>query len=270
MSIRSTPRQRAALARVTQEFADIRRRFDLEDLMREEPMSALQAAVVEPVADWEHLLNAVRSRLAQTVEALPADRATAGLNGQTQVVVNNVLESVAALDRLHTMLARELGNRQRIEAFDDRLNRGRATRPERRYPMLALLVVDVEDVRTIDDAHGTAAAEEVLAIVATRLTAAVRVQGTVRHLGGDAFACLLDDWNGREQLGRVAEQLADTVAAPVRIGKVEVSVRPTIGIARTPDDGDSAAMLLRCADAAMARAKRQRTGYAFFDGLADV
>jgi predicted signal transduction protein with EAL and GGDEF domain len=57
------------------------------------------------------------------------------------------------------------------------------------------------------------------------------------------------------------------VSAPVRVGKLKLSVRPSIGIARSPADGVTTEALLKSADAAMYRAKREQTGYAFFDDM---
>ena len=69
----------------------------------------------------------------------------------------------------------------------------------------------------------------------------------------------------REQLRRLTCKLFDAVAAPMAIGKLEVSVRPSIGIALGLADGASGAALIKHADVALDRARRQQTGYAFFD-----
>jgi GGDEF domain-containing protein len=68
---------------------------------------------------------------------------------------------------------------------------------------------------------------------------------------------------------RLVSKLADAVSVPVTVGAVKLTVRPTIGIATTPAEGASAEILLRRADAAMTRAKRQQTTYAFFDERID-
>jgi diguanylate cyclase (GGDEF)-like protein len=264
MRYRSTPGQREALARVTQEFADIRRRFEENDRFCDDAWASTRPVHAVAVADWEHLLNAVKSKLRQVADTLTAAGDASGLNGHAGGVSSDLLESMTALDRVHVMLAHELA---RASAFTAPGAADVGAPPPR--AALALLYVDLDDFRSIDRAHGRAAGDEVLAIIAVRLTGVMRVQDTVRQLGGDALACVLDDWGGREQLLRLVSKLADAASAPVTVGAVEVTVRPTIGIATGHDDGASAEILLRRADAAMARAKRQRSSYAFFDGRTD-
>jgi diguanylate cyclase len=132
---------------------------------------------------------------------------------------------------------------------------------------LAVLYLDLDDFKPVNDTHGHEAGDELLRIVAARLARAVRRGDMVCRLGGDEFACLLADLPGREQLCHLACKLFDAVSAPVRIGRLELSVRPSIGIAICPTDGDTADALLRSADTAMYAAKRERTGYAFCDGM---
>ena len=262
-AIRSTPSQRDALSHLTREFSAIRRAFDLEDRMREAPYAAPDAVPLMVVAEWEHLFNAIKNRLSQTVEAL-RDTST-GLNGHAIGIQASVLESVAALDQLHAMLAHDLGRWHCLSAFDDRLAQARAMQTGPHRPTLALLYVDLGDVRSISQAHGSRAGDQVLAVMASRLANVMRVQDMARHLGGDAFACLLEGLGDRDQLAQVADQLSEVLAAPVGVGDLDVTVRPRIGIATSPVDGDVAASLFRCADAAMAQARRKQTAYAFFD-----
>jgi diguanylate cyclase (GGDEF)-like protein len=135
--------------------------------------------------------------------------------------------------------------------------------PQRKGP--AVLYLDLDGFKAINDAHGHATGDELLGIVAARLTRAVRSEDVVSRLGGDEFACLLPDGLSREQLIQVAQKLFDAVSAPAKIGTLTVTVRPSIGIAAFPADGASAEALLESADAAMYSAKRHRSGHAFFD-----
>jgi len=130
---------------------------------------------------------------------------------------------------------------------------------------LAVLYLDLDGFKAINDAHGHDAGDEVLRIVAARLTRAVRAGDVVSRLGGDEFACLLADLMGPEQLNHVARKLFDTVSAPMTLGTLTIIVRPSIGVAIYPADGASAMALLKNADAAMYRAKRSRSGHAFVD-----
>lgn len=135
---------------------------------------------------------------------------------------------------------------------------------------LAVLYLDLDGFKAINDVHGHEVGDDVLRIVATRLSRAVRAEDSVGRLGGDEFACLLSNLPNREQLSHLACKLFDGVSAPMKIGKLELTVRPSIGIAVCPSEGLSATALLNRADAAMAHAKRGRSGYAFFDERADV
>ncbi len=159
-----------------------------------------------------------------------------------------------------------LPNRRGFRArLDDVL--GSAERPA---PQVAVLYLDLDGFQPINDQHGHATGDELLRIVAERLSRNVRADDMVCRLGGDEFACLLSHPMGREQLGQIARKLFDAVSAPLQLGELHLSVRPSIGIAVCPGDGDTPGALLKRADAAMYRAKRRQLGYAFFDRRSDA
>jgi diguanylate cyclase len=173
------------------------------------------------------------------------------------------IQAEAALARhqaLHDGLTR-LPNRR---LFRDRL--GQALSAVRPGPVpLAVFYLDLDGFKPINDLHGHEAGDELLRIVASRLLNAVRGDDVVCRLGGDEFGCLFAKLSDRQQLLHVATKLFKVVSAPLTIGRLELSVRPSIGIARCPVDGATAEELLRNADAAMYRAKRHQTGYAFVE-----
>ncbi len=136
-------------------------------------------------------------------------------------------------------------------------------------PSLAVLFLDLDGLKFINDGHGLATGDELLRIVAARLARSVRAQDMVCRLGSDEFACLLGNVFNRDQLSHLACKLFDAVSAPLKIGDLELTVRPSIGIAVCPTDGNDSEALLRHADSAMYRAKRQQLGYAFFDASSD-
>ena len=136
---------------------------------------------------------------------------------------------------------------------------------QRQRLQLAVLYLDLDDFKRINDLHGHGVGDEVLRIVAARLARAVRAGDTVGRLGGDEFACLLAKVPNREQLSRLALKLFEVLAEPMKIGQLDLSVTHSIGIAVFPLDGETSESLLKSADAAMYRAKRERRGYAFFD-----
>lgn len=131
---------------------------------------------------------------------------------------------------------------------------------------LAVMYLDLDAFKPINDLHGHAVGDQVLKIVAARLSATVRLEDLMSRLGGDEFACLLTAFRTPDELGQVASKLLETVAAPMGLDGFSVSIRPSVGIAVYPADGTTADGLLRSADTAMYRAKRQLTGYSFRDG----
>jgi len=147
--------------------------------------------------------------------------------------------------------------------FIERLDHALAlAAPQRRA--LAVMYLDLDGFKPINDTHGHAAGDELLRIVAARLSRAVRAEDTVSRLGGDEFGCLLGDLHDPAQLAHLATKVFDAVSAPCKIGKLRVVVRPSIGIAVCPADGVTAAALLQNADTAMYAAKRHGSHHAFF------
>jgi diguanylate cyclase (GGDEF)-like protein len=137
-----------------------------------------------------------------------------------------------------------------------------------RRQSLAVLYLDLDEFKPVNDRYGHGTGDELLRIVGIRLSRSVRIDDMVCRLGGDEFACLLVDVQGRAQLGALAQKLIDTVAAPLQVGKRKLVVRPSIGIALSPEHGSSSEDLLRRADEAMYHAKRQRTGFSFCEPIA--
>lgn len=136
-------------------------------------------------------------------------------------------------------------------------------------PGLAVIFLDLDGFKPINDTHGHDVGDELLGILALRLHRAVRAQDMMSRLGGDEFACLVMEGFDRAQLARLADKLFATVAAPLTLGSLVLSVRPSIGLALCPDDGHTASSLLQHADRAMYRAKRLQCRHAFYDAALD-
>jgi diguanylate cyclase (GGDEF)-like protein len=134
-----------------------------------------------------------------------------------------------------------------------------------RAPALSLLVVQLDGFEAVRQVHGDDTADALLRIVAARLVRSVRAGDRVSSLGGAEFACLLADVPNREQLSQLACKLADSVAAPICIGTLQLAVRPSIGIATGPGDAGNALELLDCAELARHRAKREGCRFAHYD-----
>jgi diguanylate cyclase (GGDEF)-like protein len=138
------------------------------------------------------------------------------------------------------------------------------------HQAFALLCVNLDGCKEIYDLHGGGVGDELLRIVATRLSRAVRTEDMVGRVGDCEFACLLSGSPSRVELVHLACKLFDVVETPLQIGPLKLMVHPSIGIAMGPDHGATAYALVNSAYTATHRAKAQMTGYAFFEELADA
>ena len=127
---------------------------------------------------------------------------------------------------------------------------------DRANSRLAVLYLDVDRFKQINDMLGHAAGDQILRAVAVRLAAVLRDGDTVARLGGDEFAVLLNNLRQRHDVVGVAEKIVATLRTPVVLGESSVPASASIGIAIYPDDATEAAALMRCADAALYLAKQ--------------
>tara|TARA_Y100001934_G_scaffold67722_1_gene83976 strand:- start:823 stop:2706 length:1884 start_codon:yes stop_codon:yes gene_type:complete len=120
---------------------------------------------------------------------------------------------------------------------------------------LALVFVDVDNFKTINDSLGHAAGDALLQIIAERLQRAVRESDTVSRQGGDEFIMTLPDLDGQETALAVARRMQEIVGQPIGLGDMQLVTSLSIGMALFPRDGDDFATLLRKAELATQRAK---------------
>jgi diguanylate cyclase (GGDEF)-like protein/PAS domain S-box-containing protein len=121
--------------------------------------------------------------------------------------------------------------------------------------VLAVMFLDLDHFKTINDTLGHATGDELLLIVSDRLRAAVREEDTVARLGGDEFTLLVGGLREIEDAARVAEKVLEAFQEPVRLGGRELVVTASVGVALFPEDGNDAETLIRNADDALYRAK---------------
>jgi diguanylate cyclase (GGDEF)-like protein len=138
--------------------------------------------------------------------------------------------------------------------FGDRVEHALA-RSARAGSMIAVLFLDLDDFKTVNDRFGHQAGDQMLRAIAERLVAIVRPGDTAARLGGDEFAVLLEDVHGPDDARLVAERLIQAIRTPTRLGDVDALVGASIGIALPTAGGERAPDLLRNADFAMYRAK---------------
>ena len=135
---------------------------------------------------------------------------------------------------------------------------------QRAQQTVALMFLDLDHFKNINDSLGHRVGDEVLVELAMRLKATVREQDTVSRLGGDEFVLLLPDTDAAGA-ARVAEKLLQAALKPMQIETHELTVTPSIGIALYPKDGTNLDALSKCADAAMYQAKGDgRNSFRFF------
>jgi diguanylate cyclase (GGDEF)-like protein/PAS domain S-box-containing protein len=139
--------------------------------------------------------------------------------------------------------------------FEDRLGHALA-RLRRRPGRAAVLFLDLDDFKTVNDSLGHAVGDELLRVTAQRLADALRAQDTAARLGGDEFAALLEDLEDEADALEVAERVRQALEPPVLVGGRQLSSSASIGIAHT-DAGSTADELLRNADLAMYAAKER-------------
>ncbi len=131
--------------------------------------------------------------------------------------------------------------------------------------IVALIQIDLDRFKTINDSLGPLAGDELLKGVAQVLTECVGSSDTVSRQGGDEFTLLLEDLREADGAAQVARRIAEALSTPLRAGDNELFVTCSMGIALFPMDDDSPEALLRDADAAMFRAKEEgRNTYQFF------
>ena len=148
--------------------------------------------------------------------------------------------------------------------FHETLQRTLA-RVARERTRLALIFVDLDGFKAVNDSLGHAAGDAVLQLVAERLRAATRSSDIVARIGGDEFVVLVQSLSRADDAALVARALLDRVARPCVVAGHDLTLGASAGIAVCPEDGSEAEALLHNADLAMYRAKQEgHNGYRFF------
>jgi diguanylate cyclase (GGDEF)-like protein len=151
------------------------------------------------------------------------------------------------------------------ELFRDRLDQ-ELMRAAREGRMVALLFIDLDRFKHVNDSTGHSTGDKLLRIAAARLRASVRDSDTVARLGGDEFIVILPNVSDSRDAARTADLILARLAEPFLFDGLDYVLSASIGIACSPGDGQTSEQLLKCADMAMYRAKTNGRGsYAFFE-----
>ena len=194
-----------------------------------------------------------------------------------------VTERTAALQSMNQALEMEVGERKLAELraqyladhdaltnlpnrrlLEDRLTQALAL-SERNRKQTAVMFIDLDRFKAINDSAGHAAGDAVLKEVSQRLAKQLRTGDTICRVGGDEFVVVLPQFTRLSDIAHVSQKIIETVSQPVSVDEQDLQVSPSIGIAIFPDDGRDAETLIRNADAAMYHAKETgRSNYQFF------
>jgi diguanylate cyclase (GGDEF)-like protein/PAS domain S-box-containing protein len=181
---------------------------------------------------------------------------TAGGSSTTVSVIRDTTEREEAQLRLYQLAHHDpltgLPNRT---LFSKTLSKSLA-HAEREDWQVALLCIDLDHFKKVNDTHGHAMGDVLLGQVGERLVECVRLRDTVGRLGGDEFALIVNLEEGRTGAPAIADKIHDVLRAPFTLGNSEVSVTASIGITSYPDDATDPEVLMKSADIAMYRAKQ--------------
>jgi diguanylate cyclase (GGDEF)-like protein len=154
--------------------------------------------------------------------------------------------------------------------FNDRLHQAlaQAARFER---SLALLFIDLDGFKDVNDTHGHTVGDIVLAELANRLRATLREGDVIGRMGGDEFVVLIEEFSEAGQVAEVAKKLLETVVRPFTLQGGECHLTASLGISIYPDDGKDADTLIKNADMAMYLVKQQgKNSYRFYSPQMNV
>jgi diguanylate cyclase (GGDEF)-like protein len=175
------------------------------------------------------------------------------INGELE---QEIKERKLAEQRAHDLSTRDaLTNLMNRRALIQQLEHAVAT-ADRSGVGFALLFLDLDKFKQINDSHGHEAGDELLRQVAARLTAAVRVADIVARLGGDEFVVLIEGKAAAANAARVGRKIEMACALPFEVGGQRLKTGASIGIALYPEDGANAQVLMKNADTAMYHAKQ--------------
>jgi diguanylate cyclase len=247
------------------------------NLAIERPWKGIVSQLRVSAMDWPwqctHLLPTSRDKL-PTSPSDPQDQPPPDEPPQLKVALERCAEELKSAERalaesraalqaakslaLHDPLTK-LANR---ELFDEKLTNALAI-ADRRTWSLAVMFLDLDCFKAVNDAHGHAAGDMVLRVIADRLVQCSRQEDTVCRLGGDEFLYLLIDPKSRDNIEAILLRAKDRIREPLEVGHQQLTIGVSVGIAVYPDDGLSGEQLIAKADSAMYLAKTRKSGFCF-------
>lgn len=249
--------------------------------------------IKEVVEECATELSTINMVLKEQLDKPTASAEVASAVQKSEVVEAKVKDSADELTKVNEALAGEVRERQLLEheleasraqehaardaafhdpltalpnrvLFNDRLEHGLA-QAKRHGWTIGVMFIDLDAFKIINDTHGHEVGDKVLKTIASRLQKMTREDDTVSRHGGDEFLYLLSELKSTADAAAIAKKIIQTLSRPCDLGAEIPGLRvtPSIGIALYPVDALNADELVKCADKAMYRAKRDRSGFAF-------
>jgi diguanylate cyclase (GGDEF)-like protein/PAS domain S-box-containing protein len=212
--------------------------------------------------EWRHPRGHLVSHEMHVVPEYDADDRVFGTLAIGRDVTKRKAVELELLYQANYDLLSGLPNRRR---FEDMLQL-EVAKAERGGYSLALLFIDLDRFKDVNDMFGHAVGDQLLVVAAQRIRASVRESDTVARLAGDEFVAILPQLGVSESLSRIGQSLVAAIAEPFHLSEHNnVYVSASVGIAVFPDDAGTAVSLVGCADQAMFAAKQAgRNNLAFF------
>ena len=246
----------------------------------------IKDVVVECAEELSSVNIALEQELADQEQPAGVEKALE-ISGEIEIKVQDAAEQLAAVN---IALEDEIEERERLEhqlvsvkaqeesarhaafhdpltglpnrvLFNDRLEHG-LTQANRHGWNLAVMFVDLDEFKSINDQYGHDAGDTVLQTISQRLKETTRVDDTVSRHGGDEFLYLLMEIHNIRDATLAAKKIIKAIQKPCNIGTRDLLVRASIGISMFPKHGKTANDLIKSADKAMYQAKRLKSGYA--------
>ena len=194
---------------------------------------------------------------------LPVEIALGPAGEDTVAVMRDVTERRRMEEALeHRALHDPLTNLANRSLFFDRLQQA-INSARRQGALLAVVMLDLDGFKAVNDAFGHAAGDEVLKVVAARFSAGMRATDTAARIGGDEFAWILPRVASRRAVNRMIHKRLGVARDPIIVDGEKVDLGVSAGVAMYPDDAHDADSLIRHADAAMYSAKRNGRAWVF-------
>ncbi len=258
-ALRQTEKVKALVDEAAQDLSVVN--DDLKDgLEAGNPLESMEKVLEQSEAIEDKVQEAADTLAVVNLELKDEVRARHILEFKLEAVKER--EAAARHDAVHDPLT---GLPNRV-LFNDRLEHGLAQARRHEWG-LAVMFIDLDDFKKINDNHGHAAGDSVLNVIASRLSESVRDDDTVSRQGGDEFLYLLTEVKSQQDLSTVAEKILASIQSPCSVtvdGRtINASVSASVGIAIFPKDGTTPDELIQSADKAMYRAKKSKSRYSF-------